>query len=176
MAETTTCPHCEQAFDTSEPACPACGHLQTAGSCERHPERTASGQCVICSSPVCEECDTDDAVHYSCPAHREVHVIEGWAQVYSTSDDVEASLIRDNLKSEGIDAAVLSQKDRSFAVELGDLSAVRILVPAYVYDDARGVISEHMDPAGEVAFACPACGEAYEPGEATCRTCGAVLA
>ena len=64
------------------------------------------GVCVICASPVCAECDSGEAVHYSCPTHREVAVIEGWAQVYTTSDDVEAGLLRDNLQSEGIDAAV----------------------------------------------------------------------
>lgn len=177
MGDTITCPHCEQAFDASEPACPACGHLQEARSCERHPDRTADGVCVICASPVCAECDSGEAVHYSCPTHREVAVIEGWAQVYTTSDDVEAGLIRDNLQSEGIDAAVLSQKDRSsFVSDMGDLSPVRVLVPAFAYQEALGVISGHMDAAGEVTFACPACGEAYEPQDRTCRNCGAVLA
>lgn len=176
MADSVICPQCEQTFDSSEPACPACGRFQVAGTCERHPERAAFGQCVVCGSPVCEECDDDDSVHYSCPIHHEIQVIQGWAQVYSTSDDVEASLIRDNLKSEGIDAAVLSQKDRSFAVDLGELSPVRILVPAYQYHDAHGLITAHMDASGEVAFACPSCGEAYEPGDNRCRNCGAALA
>ena len=56
---------------------------------------------------------------------------------------------------------VLSQKDRSFGVELGDLSPVRVLVPAYDYLEATRVLGQHMDDAGEVVFACPSCGEAF---------------
>jgi hypothetical protein len=77
---------------------------------------------------------------------------------------VEADLIKENLQSEGVDAAVLSQKDRSFNVELGDLSPVRVLVPAYDYSEPCSVLGQHMDGAGEVVFACPSCGEAFEPG------------
>ena len=176
MADTMTCPHCEQEFDAAEPACPACGTLQAAGNCARHPDRTAFGECVVCGTPVCEECDTDDDPHYSCPAHHDVHVIEGWAQVYSTSDDVEAGLIRDNLDSEGIDAAVFSQKDRSsFVSDMGDLSPVRVLVPAFEYEEARAIVDQHKDAEGEVRFACPNCGEALEGGERTCPSCGATL-
>jgi hypothetical protein len=96
--------------------------------------------------------------------------------VYTTSDDVEASLIRDNLQSEGIDAEVLSQKDRSFAIDLGDLSPVRVLVPAFEYEGAQAVITAHMDAAGEVQFACPECGEAYEVDATVCASCGHALA
>jgi hypothetical protein len=103
-------------------------------------------------------------------------VVAGWAQVYSTSDDVEAALIRDNLQSEGIDAEILSQKDSSFAIDLGDLSPVRVLVPAFEYQGASEVISGHMDAAGEVQFACPECGEAYDEGAAVCASCGHALA
>jgi len=172
MTDTTTCPRCEQEYDASEPACPACGRLAAAAPCARHPDRTARGRCVICGAAVCEQCDDGGRNHYSCPEHREITVVQGWAQVYTTSDDVEASLIRDNLQSEGIDAAVLSQKDSSFALDLGDLSPVRVLVPAYEYEGAQAVISAHMDAAGEVRFACPGCGEAYEPGATVCASCG----
>jgi uncharacterized OB-fold protein len=32
-----------------------------------------------------------------------------------------------------------------------------------------------MDTEGEVTFACPSCGEVYEPGQETCGSCGASL-
>ena len=166
MAEmTTTCARCGQAFDSGENGCPACGRLQNAATCERHHHLTAEGQCVICGSPVCDACTDRTAVHYSCPEHREIPIIEGWAQVYTTSDDVEAGLIRDNLQSEGIDAAVLSQKDQSFAVDMGDLSPVRVLVPAFEYREAFAILQDRMDPSGEVAFACAFCGEPLESHE-----------
>jgi hypothetical protein len=74
-----------------------------------------------------------------------------------------------------MDAAVLSQKDRTFGVDLGELSPVRVLVPAYEYAEAMKVLGEHMDVTGEVSFACPACGEAYDAGSTVCGMCGRPL-
>jgi hypothetical protein len=176
MDATITCPHCEQQVAAEEQACPACGHLhRDALPCARHNDRQAHGVCVVCGDAVCDECNDGDGVHFSCPEHASIPVIEGWAQIYTTSDTVEADLIRENLQSEGVEAAVLSQKDRSFNVDVGDLSPVRILVPAYEYLNATQVLHAHMDFKGEVAFACPACGEAYEQTDSICRSCGAEL-
>jgi uncharacterized C2H2 Zn-finger protein len=175
MESTIQCPRCDQEIDAAETTCPACGHIrQESMACARHPDLQAAGVCVVCGTAVCEECDGGQ-IHHACPAHAAVPVIEGWAQIYSTSDVMEAELIRDNLQSEGLDAAVLSQKDRSFNVEMGELSPVRILVPAYAYLDGIGMLLSHMDAAGEVVFACPACGEAFDAGEAACRSCGSAL-
>jgi hypothetical protein len=178
MESTVRCSHCEVEFDAGEAVCPACGHIhEGSASCARHSFREANGACVICGDPVCdEECNaTAGRVHYSCPDHREVPVFEGWAQIYTTSDNIEADLIKENLTSEGLTAEVLSQKDRSFNVDMGDLSPVRILVPAYEYDEAKRLLDAHKDGRGEVLFACPACGEPFETGEAACRACGAAL-
>ena len=173
--ELRECSNCEQEFDASEPSCPACGQLVEPDRCARHPDRRAEGVCVICGSAVCEECDRSAEVHYLCPDHADVPVIQGWAQVYTTSDDVEAQLIRENLQADGIDAEVLSQKDHTFAVDLGELSPVRLLVPAYEYARAVEVVEKRKDDEGEVMFACPDCGEAYEAGDAACSNCGALL-
>jgi hypothetical protein len=176
MESTVRCARCDQEVAATEPACPACGHLhQGPVPCARHPDASAQGVCVICGTPACAECDTNDSVACACPDHSHIHVTEGWAQVYSTADSVEAGLIRDNLQSEGIDAAVLSQKDRTWAVDLGELSQIRILVPAFAYLDATKLLAAHRDTAGEVVFACPACGEAFDEGATTCRSCGVAL-
>ena len=173
--ELRECTNCEQEFDVSEPSCPACGQLIQPQQCAQHPERSAAGVCVICGRAVCDECNRSDEVHYLCPAHADVPVIQGWAQVYLTSDDVEAHLIRENLQADGIDAEVLSQKDHTLTVDFGDLSPVRLLVPAYDYARALEVVQQRKDAEGEVMFACPSCGEAYEPGETACANCGAAL-
>jgi hypothetical protein len=130
---------------------------------------------VICGDALCDECDAADDMHHACPDHSEIPVFQGWAQIYTTSDDVEADLIRENLQSEGVDAAVLSQKDSSFNIELGDLSPVRVLVPAYDYLEGTRVLKQHMDVSGEVVFACPSCGEAFEAGDTVCASCGTPL-
>lgn len=176
MESTIQCPRCEQEIDAEGPSCPACGHIhQGSLDCRRHPDRKALGTCVVCGDPLCGECSSADNRHHACPDHAGIPVIEGWAQIYTTSDDMEANLIRENLQAEEIDAAVLSQKDRSFGVDLGELSPVRVLVPAYVYLEATRVLAQHMDASGEVAFACPSCGEPYDAGERLCSSCGTPL-
>jgi hypothetical protein len=176
METTIRCPHCEQQVAADEQACPACGHIHGEKiACQRHDDRTAEAICVVCGDAVCDECDEGARPHHACPDHRAVPLMDGWAQIYTTSDSIEAGLIRENLQSEGLDAAVLDQKDSSFSVELGDLSPVRVLVPAYNYLEAISVLASRMDARGEVAFACPACGEAYDTEQTACDQCGRPL-
>ncbi|HET6764746.1 MAG TPA: hypothetical protein VFH27_13770, partial [Longimicrobiaceae bacterium] len=109
------------------------------------------------------------------PEHRNVPVIEGWAQVFSTATEMEAQLLAENLRSEGIDSTIYNQGDRIFPVDLGELSIHRLMVPVWEYGQALQLIRGYMDTRGEVVFACPACGEVYEPGQEACSACGASL-
>jgi hypothetical protein len=169
------CPQCGREIENDN-ACGGCGRLLSEGVCERHPDRTANGVCVVCGSAVCKECDRDEIREFLCPEHHAVSIVDGWAQVYTTSDDVAAQLIRENLRAEGLDAEILSQKDHfAVPVDLGDLSPVRVLVPASEYREALSVLAQHMDASGEVSFACPECGEVSEPGAERCASCGVTL-
>jgi hypothetical protein len=168
------CERCENDFAGSD-ACPACGLIVAELACDRHPDRPAVGRCVLCATAVCRECQDDERRVALCPEHRKVPVIEGWAQIYSTTSEVEAHLLRDNLMADGIDAQVYSQKDMMFNVDLGELSIVRLLVPVWEYEQALALIRSRMDVEGEVAFACTSCGEAYDVGARECASCGAAL-
>jgi predicted RNA-binding Zn-ribbon protein involved in translation (DUF1610 family) len=174
-AEVFRCRRCESEYEEAD-ACPVCGALREPVPCAEHPDRPAHSRCVICGRAVCSRDVPEGREPALCADHGSVPVIEGWAQVYSTTTEMEARLLRDNLLSEGIDAQVFSQNDRSFPVEMGELSIVRLLVPVWEYEAALANIREHMDAEGEVVFACPSCGEAYEPGSAECASCGAALA
>lgn len=52
---------------------------------------------------------------------------ENWEVVYTSSMDYEIEMMKDNLQSAGIHAAVLSQKDRNFPAP-GDFSVIKLLV------------------------------------------------
>ncbi len=169
-----TCERCGEEFEDAD-ACPACGLARVEIACEKHPANKAEGRCVICGRAVCEECRHEENMALLCEDHAELTVIQGWAQIYTTTSEFEAQLLRDNLTAEGFDVRIYSQKDRIFSVDLGELSIVRLLVPAWDYDRASEVIRTRMDQSGEVSFACPGCGEAYEPGATTCENCGTVL-
>lgn len=156
-------------------ACPACGAPQRGLPCDAHGDRLACGRCVLCGRAVCGDCGGTRGRVVRCAEHRAVTVIEGWAQVYSTTGEWEAQLVRENLAAEGVEAQIFSQRDSTFTVDLGELSIVRVLVPVWEYQQARALIREHMDAGGEVSFACPACGEAQEPGAESCAACGTRL-
>ncbi len=174
--ETRRCEHCGETIAAGAPVCPICGHLAEPARCARHPDREAPGQCALCGTPVCEECDAGDRRYHRCPDHAGVRIIEGWAEVHAIPDEVEAGLIEDNLRAEGIDSRILSQKDHSaFPVEFGDLARVRILVPTYAFTEAERIIAAHSDAAGEVSFGCPNCGEPYDEGQTVCAACGEAL-
>jgi hypothetical protein len=92
--------------------------------------------------------------YHRCEEHADVPIIEGWAQVLSLADEVEAKLIEENLRAEGVDARVLSQKDHSaFPVDLGDLAVIRVLAPTYAFQDAKRIIDAHRDAVGRSASA-----------------------
>ena len=170
------CSRCGAEYAGGE-GCPICGLLRTPVPCtgnDIYGRQETRFRCVICENPVCgdEPGGNRPAV---CELHEGIPLMEGWAQVYTTSDEIEAGLIVQNLQSEGVDAQIYSQKDGIFPVDLGELAIVRVLVPLWEYQGAIEVIRAHMDTSGEVNFACPACGEAYDPGEAVCSSCGAEL-
>ncbi|MDP9347800.1 MAG: DUF2007 domain-containing protein [Gemmatimonadota bacterium] len=172
---TYRCARCETEYEGTG-ACPACGLLRDPEACEAHPQESARGRCVICGRTVCEGCQECGTDPYLCAQHAAIPIIQGWAQVYTTSDEFEMQLLRDNLQAEGVDAQIYSQKSHTYPVDMGDLAVVRLMVPVWEYERAQEVVRGHMDTEGEVLFACPNCGEAYEAGAAVCGNCGSPLA
>ena len=172
--EVVRCERCGASYDSGD-SCPICGALHTKVQCETHPERVALARCVVCGRALCAECGGEERRGALCEAHRNVALIEGWAQVYSPNTEIEAQLLRENLRAEGISAQIYSQRDNIFSVDLGELSIIRLMVPVWEYEHAQEVMRDHMDTEGDVAFACPECGEAYELGSRECASCGAAL-
>lgn len=173
---TRECDQCGETIAKSAETCPACGHLAAPTRCDRHPGREAPGRCALCGTALCDECEAGTRLYHKCADHAGVPIIEGWAQVLAIPDEVEAGLIEDNLRAEGIESRILSQKDHSaFPVEFGDLARVRILVPTYTYEEAERLLAAHRDAVGEVSFGCPNCGEPYDEGESVCGKCGEAL-
>jgi hypothetical protein len=165
------CERCGAEYAGGE-GCPICGLLRAPVACEDGSQ--TNFRCVICEAPVCGS-EPEGTRPVTCQLHEGIPVMEAWAQVYTTSDEIEGGLIVQNLQAEGVDAQLLSQKDGIFPVDLGELAIVRVMVPTWEYEAAIEIIRAHMDTSGEVSFACPACGEAYEPGDTACSSCGAPL-
>jgi len=52
---------------------------------------------------------------------------ENWQVVYTSSQEYDVEMLRDNLESAGIKTAILSQRDRNFPTP-GDFSLVKLFV------------------------------------------------
>ena len=101
-------------------------------------------------------------------------IIEGWTEVYAPGDELEAQLLSENLRGQGIDAQVFSQQDHVYPVHVGELGRVRLLVPDQERDRALEMIRAYLDAGAELPV-CPSCGADYNPGDTECSNCGASL-
>lgn len=74
---------------------------------------------------------------------------ENWEVIYTSDKEYEVEMLKDNLESAGIAAAVLSQKDRNFPAP-GDFSVVKLLVRKEDMKTALnfigGIQDEESDP------------------------------
>ncbi|HEX8690987.1 MAG TPA: zinc ribbon domain-containing protein [Longimicrobium sp.] len=170
--QTFVCPRCGAEYAEGD-SCPACGALRESVPCDDDASKPAHSRCVICGRALCD--GDDEPLPARCVDHRHIPVFEGWAQVYTNNDELSARLLVENLRAEGIDAQLYSQADRSFPMDLGEMSIARVLVPVWEFQHALELIESYMDTEGEVTFACPSCGEVYEPGAEVCASCGAPL-
>ena len=144
-----TCERCRRPRAGNPLRCPACGSLDRAAPCQSHHDRLTTAACVICGTPLCTECRRGPRHASLCARHEDVPLIEGWAEALRTADDFEARLVSDGLRGEGIEARVLSQKDRTNVVTFGGLSVLRVLVPAHRLEEAREWIEQGEPHAGD---------------------------
>lgn len=66
---------------------------------------------------------------------------ENWEIVYTSSDEIEVNMIKDNLESAGIKSVILSQKDRNYPAP-GDFSVIKLLVRKENIQDAVNFIQK----------------------------------
>jgi len=67
---------------------------------------------------------------------------QDWVSVFETGTDFEADIVRDRLDDNGIAAVVLTQRDHAFNLNVGDLSAVYVMVRPEDSDEARSILAE----------------------------------
>lgn len=67
--------------------------------------------------------------------------IDGWIGVWQTGIDYEADLVRDRLDDAGVEAVIMTKKDRSFSLTQGSMSPIHVLVPPGQEERARAVLA-----------------------------------
>ena len=142
--EVVPCASCEELIDPKTSFCRHCGVFRPEGSettervtCEKHKERRATGRCVFCGKPVCDECAVIRNGRIFCDNDEHVKMMSDWVTAYSTSTQYEAQMIKSNLEGAGIPAVVFSQNDRMYFTTVGDLAVTEVMVPKHFLDDAR---------------------------------------
>lgn len=98
--------------------------------------------CLVCGEALCRECLRGGRHTPSCREHEHVRLMQGWAEVARTADEVAGVLLVEQLMSHGLEATLLSQKDRWHVVTFGGLAVVRVLVPAAQYLEAERVLAD----------------------------------
>ena len=73
---------------------------------------------------------------------RRKRTYEGWVSVFECSTDFEADLVRDRLDEAGLGAVVLTQRDHSFNLNVGDLAPVHVMVQPGEEAAARRILAE----------------------------------
>ncbi|MDA0378377.1 MAG: DUF2007 domain-containing protein [Bacteroidetes bacterium] len=70
--------------------------------------------------------------------------MDGWIEVFQTGTDYEAELVRDRLDDAGIEAVIMTKKDRAFSLTHGAMSRIHVMVPAEREGDALDLL--HSEP------------------------------
>lgn len=114
------------------------------------------------------------------PPSGEGRTYQEWISVYETGTDYEADLVRDRLDDAGFPAVVLTQRDHAFNLNVGDLSAVHVMVPPEQAEEAREMLEgdaftdEELDEAAMSAD--PDAPDAHDPSEEAMLDSGANIA
>lgn len=70
---------------------------------------------------------------------------EDWVEVFRSSTDYEADIVRDRLDDAGIPAIVFTQRDHVFNLNVGHLAQVSVRVPVYYAEAACQILAETVD-------------------------------
>lgn len=75
--------------------------------------------------------------------------IENWTCVMESSDEFEISIAQGYLESVDIPSNILSKKDSSYSMTMGEMSAVFLYVPNEYEEEARQALEEWRNSESE---------------------------
>jgi len=114
------CTTCAAQLEPLWSFCYSCGVIvpraeQPDIECGKHPGSKAVGFCVVCSTPVCDECKElmNGKILCSDPAHR--NILQEWQILSRPESEFEADSLVRNLLQGGIDAKTFSLHDHAGA-------------------------------------------------------------
>jgi hypothetical protein len=113
-----TCKNCSTQLQNGQKFCIVCGTFIDTNKendlkveCETHSDHHAVGLCVICSKPVCSDCEvkSDGKILCNNPEHK--ILFQEWRVMYKPDSEFEAEALVRNLADGGIEAKTFSLHD-----------------------------------------------------------------
>ena len=153
IIDVEACPSCGGDVEVEGEYCPHCGALLTEDEvkCATHPDAKAEGVCIICRTPLCQECIRANTGRALCEEHKKVEISEDWAVAFQSMDYYEANLVKGKLENAGITLAPRNNMGIGFVADGFIETAigrtilrypVKIFVPIDQYLEAVEIVSE----------------------------------
>jgi len=150
-SEEFVCSDCGKEVDKGDDFCPHCGAILTEGIfCDKHRHVEASGVCVVCGVPCCDDCGSIADGMFLCNQHADYEIFEGMVKVYGTHTEADAELAKSRLEDAGMHPALLHlrrSKDRGHIEyepcgdgENFDTSEIKVMVPCEEVDSAENIL------------------------------------
>ena len=112
------CSNCETEVQADDEFCPECGEVFAENvRCVLHPVETAAGVCIVCARPFCEECGGRVEHHFLCHEHETLHISEGMARVYRSTEAAEAVYAKTALEDAGLYPQLFSRKASPISID-----------------------------------------------------------
>jgi hypothetical protein len=112
------CSNCEAEVQADDDFCPECGELFAENIfCSVHPTQPAAGICIVCAKPFCESCGGRVQNHFLCHEHDALHIFEGMARVYRSTDAAEAVYAKGALEGAGLHPQLFSRRASPISID-----------------------------------------------------------
>ena len=148
------CSRCSNRAKAEDDFCPHCGELFTDGiRCSQHPQLPASGVCIICALPFCDECGGAVVGHFLCAHHDSYEIYEGMVRVYGGLDDVAAQYAQSCLEQSGLHPVLYCRRQpkggarfvSALYAAAGDydghiVNEIKVMVPCSEVEEAERVL------------------------------------
>ena len=139
------CKRCKTAGAKDVLFCRNCGipfHGNVGIECENHPDRDASGICVVCGKPVCDDCTTTKEGKSYCEDASHAQLLTTHVKLASAISVSAAELLARNLTANGVAALFFSQHQYSHFYRFTDGPPALLYVPKGKVDTAHQLLLE----------------------------------
>lgn len=111
------CDKCDNEINASDEFCVNCGEIFLDNVfCSIHLQKEATGVCVICCQPYCDECGEILNNIFLCADHAGYEIYQNMARIFGTNDDSIAIYAKQCLEQEGLHPFIYKRKASPISV------------------------------------------------------------